>query len=296
MIERIHLNILREIQRKGSLTAAAKGLNVTQSALSHNIKKLEQNLNMALWTKEGRDLQLTEAGQHLLKEANRLLPQLEQLDQVLIDYAKGNRGTVRIGMECHPCYQWLLTIVKPFLESWPGIDVDVKQKFQFGGMAALYNHDIDILVTPDPLQKKDITFTPAFNYEQVLVISDKHHFVDKAYVGPHDLSNEVLYTYPVEINRLDIYKDFLLPHNCAPKQHKTIEATEIMLQLVAANRGVATLPLWLVNHYQSSFPISSVRLGVDGLAKQIHLGIRASELPNSITHTFLRLALENTVI
>ncbi len=290
MIERIHLTILREVERQGSLTAASKSLHLTQSALSHTIKKLEGQLGTALWTKEGRRLQLTQAGVYLLKEAKRLLPQLERTDEVLAQYAKGEKGTLRIGMECHPCYQWLLTVVNPFLKKWPGIDVDVKQKFQFGGMAALFNHDIDILVTPDPLYKKGILFSPVFDYEQVLVVSTEHGLAKKPFVVPEDLATEVLYTYPVERDRLDIYNTFLLPANCSPKKHKVVEATEMMLQLVAADRGVATLPLWLVEQYKNSLPIAAVRLGKQGIDKQIHLGMRVGEDNNSHAQAFLLLA------
>ena len=139
MIERSHLKILREIDCQGSLTAAARALHLTQSALSHKITRLEQLLGTPLWQKEGRGLKLTQAGDYLLQQANRLLPQLERVDERLLQFARGERGALNIGMECHPCYQWLLKVVDPFLARWPGVDVDVTQKFQFGGMAALLN-------------------------------------------------------------------------------------------------------------------------------------------------------------
>ncbi|GLQ32770.1 LysR family transcriptional regulator [Litoribrevibacter albus] len=290
MIERSHLKILREVDRHGSLTAAANELFLTQSALSHTMRKLESQLGTPLWIKEGRHLQLTQAGRYLLKEAKRLLPQLERLDETLLQYAQGDKGVLRIGMECHPCYQWLLKVVKPFLADWPSVDVDVKQKFQFGGMAALFNHDIDILVTPDPIEKDGIRFSPVFDYEQVLVVHQDHPYAQKNYVQPKDLANQVLYTYPVDAARLDIFQLFLFPAMCSPKQHKMIEATEMMLQMVAANRGVATLPKWLVEEYQTSLPIQAVRLGKDGIQKQIHLGIRSNEEPNAFTQAFFELA------
>ena len=98
-------------------------------------------------------MHLTKAGHYLLSLANRWLPQLEHAERILQQYAVGQRGTLRIGMECYPCYQWLLKIVSTYLTQWPDVDVDVKQKFQFGGIGALLNDDIDILVTPDPLYK-----------------------------------------------------------------------------------------------------------------------------------------------
>src|SRR5699024_2511652 len=145
--------ILRRIDQQGSLTAAAKSLHLSQSALSHSIRKLEHLSNASLWQRDGRNIRLTPAGQYLLTTANRVLPQLERADAVLAEYAAGDRGSLRIGMECHPCYRWLLKVVEPFLSQWPGVDIDVKQQFQFGGMAALFHNDIDILVTPDPLQR-----------------------------------------------------------------------------------------------------------------------------------------------
>src|SRR5450830_925417 len=147
MIERIHLTLIREVDRRGSLTAAADVLCLTQSALSHTVKKLEQQLGTPVWTREGRALRLTQAGRYLLALAERVLPQLEHAERLMHEYARGERGTLRIGMECHPCYQWLLKVVDPYLAAWPEVDVDVKQRFQFGGLKALHGYEIDLLVT-----------------------------------------------------------------------------------------------------------------------------------------------------
>lgn len=292
MIERIHLQILCLIDEHGSLTAAADRLHLTQSALSHSMKKLEQQSAVALWQKEGRQLQLTQAGRYLLGEARRILPQMQRADATLAQYAEGGRGELRIGMECHPCYQWLLKVTEPYLRRWPGIDVDVKQRFQFGGMAALFNHDIDVLVTPDPLFKPGVTFTPVFDYELVLVVAKDHALATRDWLQAEDLSEQTLYTYPVDSERLDIYSQFLSPAYCLPRVRKTVEATEIMLQLVASGRGVACLPAWLVKQYQQTMKLVAIRLGQQGIQKTIHLGVRSQmQVPPAVAH-FLGLAEE----
>ena len=265
---------MRAIERNGSLTAAADSLHLTQSALSHAIKKFEMRTNVKLWIKEGRTIHLTQAGSYLLSVANRLLPQLEYADQVIERYARGKKGIIRIGMECHPCYQWLLKIVTPYIERYPEVDIDVKQQFQIGGMEALLNYDIDVLVTPDPVHQLGVTFKPVLDYQQVLVVSKQHALAKKAQIEPKDLTEEVLYSYPVDIDRLDIYNRFLNPAHCRPKKHKSIEATDIMLQLVAAGRGVAALPHWLVDEYADKMAIQAVRLGKVGVSKSIYLGLR----------------------
>ena len=214
MLERMHLAIVQEVEKRGSLTAAAEVLCVTQSALSHSMKKLEQQLGTDIWLREGRSLRLTQAGQYVLAVANRVLPQLTLAEERLRQFAQGERGTLRIGMECHPCYQWLLKIVSPYLAAWSDVDVDVKQKFQFGGIGALFGYEIDMLVTPDPLYKPGLHFEPVFDYEQVLVVAAGHPLAAADHVEPVDLTHEVLITYPVEIDRLDIYNQFLLPAGC----------------------------------------------------------------------------------
>lgn len=290
MLERAHLAIIREVDRQGSLTAAAGVLCLTQSALSHTMKKLEQALGTDIWLREGRSLRLTQAGQYLLEVANRLLPQLDRAEERLHQYALGERGTLRIGMECLPCYQWLLTVVAPYLAQWPDVDVDVKQKFQFGGIGALFGYEIDLLVTPDPLYKPGLRFEPVFDYEQVLVVSRHHALATKTYIEPEQLSCEVLITYPVETDRLDIYNQFLQPAGISPKHHKVIETTDIMLQMVASGRGVAALPRWLVQEYSGKMDVVPVRLGPNGIAKQIFLGAREADISIDYLNAFIDLA------
>lgn len=289
-LERIHLLVIREVERQGSLTAAAGVLCLTQSALSHTMKKLEQALGFDVWLREGRGLRLTQAGQYLLGVANRLLPQLDQAEERLHQYAQGERGTLRIGMECHPCYQWLLKVVAPYLVQWPDVDVDVKQKFQFGGIGALFGYEIDLLVTPDPLYKPGLHFEPVFDYEQVLVVSRYHALATAEYIVPAQLSSEVLITYPVEVDRLDIYNQFLQPAGISPKRHKIIETTDIMLQMVASGRGVTALPRWLVEEYANEMEIVPVRLGHQGIAKQIFIGAREVDTHIDYLKAFVKLA------
>lgn len=290
MLERTHFAIIEAVERKGSLTAAAEELHTTQSALSHAIRKLEEHLGTQIWLREGRNLRLTQTGEYLHAVAGRLLPQLALAEERARQFAAGERGTLRIGMECHPCYQWLLKVVAPYLQAWPDVDVDVKQKFQFGGIGALFGYEIDLLVTPDPLYKPGLRYEAVFDYEQVLVTSRDHPLAGKTFVDPQDLTREVLITYPVAIERLDIYNLFLMPAGVSPRRHKIIETTDIMLQMVASGRGVAALPRWLVEEYADDMAIAAVQLGARGIPKQIFLGMRESELDTDYLKAFVELA------
>ncbi|MBK6673291.1 MAG: LysR family transcriptional regulator [Proteobacteria bacterium] len=289
-LDRIHLQIVREVDRQGSMTAAATTLHLTQSALSHAVRKLEAALGASLWLREGRRLRPTEAGQYLLDVANHVLPQLEHAESSLRQMARGTRGTLRIGMECHPCYQWLLKVVAQYLPQWPDVDVDVKQRFRFGGISALLDHEIDLLVTPDPEPRPGLLFEPVFDYEQVLVVPRAHPLAKLRHVEPAQLADEVLITYPVDTDRLDIYTLFLNPAGVTPRAHRTLESTDLILEMVACGRGVGALPRWLVEERMKSVAIAPVRLGRAGVPKKIHLGLREGDLDRAWFKAFMQVA------
>jgi len=119
MIEKMHLLILSQIHTSGTLTEAARELNLTQPALTHAIRKLEEQIGTQIWVKEGRKLKLTSIGELLLELAQDILPRFEHTESLLKQLAGGNRGNLRIGMECHPCYKWLQKTLPPFFRHGP---------------------------------------------------------------------------------------------------------------------------------------------------------------------------------
>lgn len=276
MLDTQPLAILREVDRTGSLTSAADKLCLTQSAISHAIRRFEERHGVKVWEREGRTLRLTPAGQYLLALANRVLPQLEHGLSVVEDYARGRRGAIRIGMECHPCQDWLMRVVDPFLAEWPDVELDVTSAFQFGGLAALLGHEIDVLVTPDPIVRPGLDYLPVFDYELVLAVAEAHPLARKDSVVPEDLAGETLVTYPVARERLDIFTQFFVPAGALPRRHRTVETTDLMLRLVASGRAVSATPDWLVREARG---VRGIRLG-QGIAKSIHLGLRTGERPD----------------
>lgn len=289
-LERSHLRVIREVDRRGSLTAASRALGLTQPALSHSIKQLEALSGAKIFVRQGRGLRRTEAGDHLLSLAERVLPQLEHAELVLAEIAEGGRGSLRVGMECHPCYRWLLSVVGPYLRAHPRVDLDVIQKFRFGGIGALFAREIDLLVTPDPLRKQGLTYVPVFDYELRLALGRQHRLANKRVLAPGDLSDETLITYPVEMGRLDVYTQFLQPAGIAPRRRKVIEDTDIMLQMVESQRGVTALPGWLIKEHTRRLKLRSIRLGQSGINKTIFLAIRESDARLAHLSAFIEMA------
>ncbi len=290
MIERHHLALLSNLAHTGSLSAAAEKLHLTQSALTHSIRKLEQITGVTLWEKQGRKLQLTAAGRYLLATSAEILPRLEAADQQLKALASGQLGQLRIGMECHPCYEWLLGQLGVFLPRWPKVELDVIQRFRFNGREALEQHAIDMLITSDPLPAKHLVNIPVFNYVVKLITAENHEYAQRPFIEPHDLTEQTLFTFPVDLQRLDVFTQFLSPAGVKPRAHKTLETLEIMLLLVAQGRGVCTLPQWLAAKFQKDYAITTIGLGEHGLDKTLYLVVRAGDAEIGYIKDFIAIS------
>lgn len=293
MIERNHLHIIKEVNRLKSVTAAAESLNLSQSAVSHTIAKLERRFGVKLWHRKGNTLVYSQAGLYLLSLADKMVAEFEYAERVLQEFAQGRRGIMRIGMECHPCEQWLMGKIQQFLKAWPEVDVEIKSAFRFDGIAALKANEIDVLITPDPVNTEGLNFRSVFNYNLCIVVSEQNPLYNKAFVTAQDLENQILYTVPVGYNRLDVYTRFLDPANVQPKRRVPIESTEMMLQLVSANRGVAVLPEWLVSSHESRLGIKGIRIGNKGLQKSVNVGVRDNDLQLDYVKGFIESTRSN---
>lgn len=292
MIERSHLRIIEALADNGSLTAAANALHLTQPALSHQIRYLEQKLELQLWQREGRKLRLTNGGKLLLQIARQVLPVLEQGEQTLRAYASGKQGILRLGVECHPCYQWLKGLLADYLQQLPAMDVDIVHQFQFSGIEGLVNHHIDVLVTPDKLHHTGVHFEPVFDYELVLLLPENHSLAGRAFVEAECLQNELLLTFPVNHERLDVFSQFLWPANIQPET-KAMQSLDIMVQMVLLGRGVTVLPDWLATELSRQSKLTWVRLGSSGVPKTLFAAIREDEVAIPYMQTFVELAKQH---
>ena len=293
MIEHSHLTIIEALHTHGTLTEAANTLCLSQSALSHQIGYLEKKLGVALWKREGRNLRLTQAGMLLLEVAQQILPVLAQAEKKLAAYREGRQGILRIGVECYPCFEWLTGIIGAFMQSLPDIDVDIIQKFQFTGLEGLQNYHIDVLITPDLIKKENITYETLTEYQLVLVVSIDHPLAGIEKLTPEQLSNEVLLTFPVPQERLDILTYFLTPAHSVPKMLKPIESLEIMLQMTALGRGVCVLPEWLADIKMRSHRLKKIKIGNSGLNQKLYLALRESDQTIPYIRKFIEIGRQS---
>lgn len=294
MIEIRHLKTLAALRDAGSLVEAAERIHLTQSALSHQIKDLEERLNCSLFIRKTRPICFTSAGQRLLSLADELLPMVRGAERDIMRLAGGETGRLNICIECHSCFDWLMPTIDHFRQHWPEVELDLSTGFSFQPLPALARGDLDLVITSDPEERSGIHYVPLFSYESVLVMGRQHRLVARRYIQPEDLAQETLITYPVEQNRLDVFTRFLDPADVEPAEIRNAELTVMIMQLVASGRGVAALPNWAAHEYLEREYIAARPLGEKGLWCTLYAAMREDQKDADFMVDFLSTARDVT--
>ena len=294
MIDLRHLKTLVALRDAGSLVEAAERVHLTQSALSHQIKDLEERLNCSLFIRKTKPISFTSAGQRLLTLADDVLPMIRSAERDIARLADGEAGRLNICLECHSCFDWLMPTIDLFRKNWPEVEMDLSTGFSFQPLPALARGDLDLVITSDPEPRSGIIYQPLFSYEALLVMSHQHRLTSKKFIEPQDLTNETVITYPVDTDRLDLFTRFLEPADTEPNEVRTAELTVMMLQLVASGRGVSALPNWAVHDYLERDFVQARPLGENGLWCTLYAAIREDQSTSDFMVDFLTTARDVT--
>jgi len=289
-IELRHLRTIKAIHEAGGLARAAGIMNITQSALSHQIKGLEDQVGVELFVRRTKPLRLSAAGFRLLRLAERILPEVAATEEEFMGLHTGRHGRLHIAIECHACFEWLLPVLEEFRKAWPDVDVDIRAGLAFDALPALMREDVDLVISSDPENLPGVEFKPLFDYEPLLVAPANHPFAQKPWVDAADLRDETLLTYPVDRTRLDVFTELLTPAKIEPRAIRKVELTAVMLLLVASGRGVAVLPDWVLREVRFSSDYITRSLTEHGLEKRLYAAVRSDDAGQPFIAHLIRLA------
>lgn len=290
-----HLRTIRAIHQSGSLARAADILHITQSALSHQIKGLEDQVGMELFHRRTKPMRLSPAGMKLLRLAEQVLPEVARLEEEFRALQSGRSGRLHIAIECHACFDWLFPVLDKLRHAWPDVDLDIRQRLAFDAIEALRREEVDFVISSDPVEMPGITFSPLFDYEPRFVAAASHPLAGEEYIEAEDFEQEFLLTYPVERSKIDVFSELLTPARVEPRGVRQVEMTEVILMLVAAGRGIAVLPDWVLSAVKDNPDYVTKRLTEAGLAKRMYAATREEDTMVPFMAHMLRLCRSEPV-
>ncbi|WP_301673305.1 LysR family transcriptional regulator [Neisseria blantyrii] len=291
IIELRHLKTLLALEETGSVSLAAKRIFLTQSALSHQIRMLENHYGAPLFERKSTPLRFTPVGERLLRLAHDLLPQVTDAERDLARIIEGEAGELRIAVECHTCFDWLMPAMGEFRPIWPQIELDIVSGFQADPIGLLLQHRADLAIVSEAEKQNGISFQPLFAYEMVGICAPDHPLAAKNVWTAEDFIGETLITYPVPDEMLDLPKKILIPKNINPPRRHS-ELTIAIIQLVASRRGIAALPYWTVMPYLEKGYVVHRQITADGLQSKLYASVRTEDTDKSYLNNFCQIIRE----
>ena len=290
-----HLRTIRAIHQAGGLARAAEMLNMTQSALSHQVKGLEDQAGMELFVRRSKPMRLSAAGLRMLRLAERVIPEIDALEEEFRALRSGKTGRLHIAIECHACFDWLFPVLEQFRHAWPEVDVDIRAGLAFDALPALLREEVDLVISSDPVSLSGVVFNPLFDYHPTFVASRQNPLAEKDWIGAEDFRDQTLITYPVARDKLDVFTELLTPAKVEPRGQRPVELTAVILMLVGSNRGVSVLPDWVLREVRTNADYVTRPLGPKTITKRLYAATRDEDATKPFMAHFLRLGRSEPV-
>ncbi len=269
MLEFRHLRTLIAIAETGNLSKAARRLHLSQPALSHQVRALEEHYHGELFERKSSPLRLSGLGRRLVELAYLVDGAITRAEDDLSRIANGESGQLRIAVECHSCFDWLMPSMDRFRESWPEVELDLVSGFHADPLGLINEGRADLVITSHAPKRAGIHYEALFRYEVLALVAKYHPLARKPFLTARDFAHETVVTYPIPDERIDLVREVLAPAGISP-QRRAIELTVAILQLVASGRGIAALPGWAVQAYLERHYVIGLPIGPKGLRTTLY--------------------------
>ena len=300
MAELRHYRYFVEIARRGTFTAAAEALNMTQSALSEQILQLERECGSLLFNRRHTGITLTPAGEYLLQQAETLLRKAAETREGLAGFRHGYQDRLRISSVLGPLQSWLPAALADFVQAEPHVQLHVLHHYRVNDiLAGVAGDDLDLGIvslrpsSPARSRHHELTQTVLMEEDLVVLFPPGHSLGQLADVRQEDLRSAHLITFPADYNVRRITEDWFRSAHCAPVVAVETGAVEVMLRLVAAGVGVAIVPRSLAWRGLVA-GLSCLRLTVDDPPRRVVAAVHRRNGRNAeLVATMIRLMEEH---
>lgn len=290
-----HLRLMAAIADEGGVTRAANRLHLTQSALSHQLREVEEKLGTQLFQRLRKGMVLTAAGQRLLRTSRGVLEELQRAEDDIRKTAAGYEGVLRISTECYTNYHWLPSRLKLFHRKYPRVDVQVVVGATAHPLQAILDGRLDLAIVSRLTRDRRLLYKPLFSAEMLVVMHPRHRLATQSWVSVEDLSRETLIVYTT-LEDTETYRQLLRPAGVMPKRVLQVQLTEAVLEMVKAGLGISVLARWAVAPQIASGAICALPLTRKGLHRPWSAAMLRTKAPPPHLQEFVQLLAEEPTL
>lgn len=244
VVEVRHLRLVQAIAGEGGVTRAAGRLNLSQSALSHQLLNLERDLGARLFDRVGKKMAPTPAGLRLLAVAERVLRDLHEAETDLAA-GKEERTPLRVAAACHTYYSWLAAVLARFGANRPQLDVQVAFQATRRVIEALAADEVDVVITSRPPNDERFARQALFSLEIVALLGTRHELAAVPRLAWSDLADQTLLIHDLPDDDVELLRASVRDRGgAAPGQVWRVQLTEAIAELARAGHGVGVITRW----------------------------------------------------
>lgn len=265
MIEIRHLKLLDAVAETGSLKNAAEKLFLSQSALSHQLRELESYLETPVFYRLNKQLVLTPSGKVLLDSSRAILAKLSQTEKTIREISDGDRGTLRIMIECFTAYHWLPRLMQEFSRDFPKVEISISYECNRCPTDHLISGELDIAIICEEEESPHIRMEKIFDDEILAVLPEDHPLAEATYLKAQDFKDQHLLIHSFPLDSVSVARKLLIPEKINLGKITQVPITDAALEMVKCGIGITTLPAWILNHYLHNHPVVGVPITRSGI-------------------------------
>ena len=256
------------LARRQSFTLAAKDLHLTQSAVSHAIRGLEDELGCRLFDRMGRIAKLTQSGEQFSHHVEIILREMEVARAGLDAMSRWGHGRLRLSASTTACQYILPSVLREFRQSFPQCVITIEPGDYDRQLELLRGKTVDLAIMIEPEKERDIEFQPLFEDELRMLVSPAHAWARLGSVPRDGLANETLVHYNKSSYTFRLVSDYLREEGCPPAQVIELGSMDAIKELVKIGLGVGVLASWVARAEIESGALVDLPIGRRNLRRR----------------------------
>jgi len=267
-IELRDLQMVAAVAASGSVTRAAGDLHRTQSAISHQLRSIEERLGTALFLRVGKRMVVTAAGERVLAAARRVLEDVTATEEEVRRLGARQAGILRVCAQCNTGYHWLPPLVEVFHRRFPMVDVSLAVECTVRPLEALLEGKLDVAIVTQSVDHDQIRVRPLFEDEHAAIVAPDHPFAKRQFVRPEDFSSERLLLYSSSPDDSFTIQRILRPAGVTPRRVSFVMLTEAILEMVKARLGISVMQTWAIEPSLKAGEVRAIPITAGGIHRR----------------------------
>ena len=272
-----YFRLIKTISEEGSIANSSEKLFLTQSALSHQLKDLEDRLGFKVFHRTRNKWKLTDEGAELYKLGNEILERIDNFYTNIQGIQHGAKGHIKVSTECYSFYHGLPRFIQKMGLLYPDIDVDLILEATHRPIQKLLSDEIDIALVSTKPGSDLLACYETFEDEIFAIMHKENRLNELEFMDTHAFKEAHLIIHSFPLETVSVYERFLKPHKTLPSKISAIPLTEVALEMVNANLGILCMPKWALNAFNISKELAFKKIGKNGLKRKHYLVVRKAD-------------------